>query len=391
MKKIESRPRLYYLDNVKVLLTILVIVHHVGQAYGPTGGYWDFKSAYHLPLLGTFFTINASFFMGLFFFISAYFIPSSLEKHGVKKFVLDRLVRYGIPILFAFFVIVPLDQYYSFVTWRGGPPISFFAYLSKAYFNFGEKPFSMISPSWPELNFGHLWFVQHLLAYSLLYALFYQIGRIFRKSTVKKNPKNSVPGVGTILLYIVIAAYLTGIIRMTYPIDKWVPFLYFIQLEPAHLTSYIFSFVAGIMAYKNRWLDIISQKMAWILFLIGFLMTLFLVYIFATKNQSLGQWFDESRFLYETIMGMTLSFGIVIIAKTLLNRSTPLWKFLSQNAYGAYIFHVPLVILLQSSLEKVPPHHGLLKFLLVSCLSVIASFGVTHLIRMVPGIKKVLG
>jgi peptidoglycan/LPS O-acetylase OafA/YrhL len=32
--------RLFYLDTLRIVLTILVIAHHVGQAYGPTGGYW---------------------------------------------------------------------------------------------------------------------------------------------------------------------------------------------------------------------------------------------------------------------------------------------------------------------------------------------------------------
>ena len=31
--------RLYYLDNLKVCLTVLVIMHHAGQAYGNGGGW----------------------------------------------------------------------------------------------------------------------------------------------------------------------------------------------------------------------------------------------------------------------------------------------------------------------------------------------------------------
>ena len=33
--------RLYYLDNLKVCLTVLVIMHHAGQAYG-NGGDWAY-------------------------------------------------------------------------------------------------------------------------------------------------------------------------------------------------------------------------------------------------------------------------------------------------------------------------------------------------------------
>ena len=37
--------RLYCIDNLRVALTILLIAHHVGQAYGPTGGWWPVQEA----------------------------------------------------------------------------------------------------------------------------------------------------------------------------------------------------------------------------------------------------------------------------------------------------------------------------------------------------------
>ena len=33
-----TQNRQYYLDNLKVFLTVLVIFHHAGQAYGTGGG-----------------------------------------------------------------------------------------------------------------------------------------------------------------------------------------------------------------------------------------------------------------------------------------------------------------------------------------------------------------
>jgi hypothetical protein len=41
----KAAPRLFYLDNLRVMLTVLVIAHHVGQAYGPTGGEWQWQWA----------------------------------------------------------------------------------------------------------------------------------------------------------------------------------------------------------------------------------------------------------------------------------------------------------------------------------------------------------
>ena len=76
--------RLLYLDNLKVCLTVLVIFHHAGQAYGD-GGDWAYapsNPAEVMPWIWHFFSVNAAFFMGLFFLISGCFVPASYDKQG---------------------------------------------------------------------------------------------------------------------------------------------------------------------------------------------------------------------------------------------------------------------------------------------------------------------
>ena len=91
--------RLLYLDNLKVCLTALVIFHHAGQAYGDGGGwaYTPSNPAEVMPWIWHFFSVNAAFFMGLFFLISGYFVPASYDKQGAVVFVQKKLIRLGIP------------------------------------------------------------------------------------------------------------------------------------------------------------------------------------------------------------------------------------------------------------------------------------------------------
>ena len=96
-----SKKRLLYLDNLKVCLTVLLIFHHAGQAYG-NGGAWAYhpsNPAEFMPWIWHFFSVNAAFFMGLFFLISGYFVPTSFDKQGAKVFVKKKLIRLGIPLL----------------------------------------------------------------------------------------------------------------------------------------------------------------------------------------------------------------------------------------------------------------------------------------------------
>ena len=86
LRNFAPMKRLYYLDNLKVCLTVLVIMHHAGQAYG-NGGAWAYtpsNPAEFMPWIWHFFSTNAAFFMGLYFLISGYFVPRSFDKQGAK-------------------------------------------------------------------------------------------------------------------------------------------------------------------------------------------------------------------------------------------------------------------------------------------------------------------
>jgi surface polysaccharide O-acyltransferase-like enzyme len=129
--------RLYYLDNLKVCLTVLVIMHHAGQAYGNGGGwaYTPSNPAEFMPWIWHFFSTNAAFFMGLYFFISGYFVPRSFDMQGAKLFVQKKLLRLGVPLLVMGAILSALSG---------------------------------------KIVIGHMWFVESLLVFCLVYALIRQ-------------------------------------------------------------------------------------------------------------------------------------------------------------------------------------------------------------------------
>ena len=77
MQPVTSSSKINYIANLRVLLTILVILHHTCITYGATGGwyYYDKTSDETATMFMTLFVaVNQSFFMGFFFFLSALFI-----------------------------------------------------------------------------------------------------------------------------------------------------------------------------------------------------------------------------------------------------------------------------------------------------------------------------
>src|SRR5262245_19326225 len=108
--RVAPTSRLEYLDSLKLFLTVLVIAHHVAISYGAAGS-WFFIERESSPLfrdLGTLFTTtNQFYFMGLFFFISGYFTPGALDRKGARRFLRDRFIRLGIPLVLFVTLVSP--------------------------------------------------------------------------------------------------------------------------------------------------------------------------------------------------------------------------------------------------------------------------------------------
>lgn len=106
------KSRLFYVDYIRLLLCCIVIIHHVIMGYCDIGG-WYYESSMQVEgvsriLCTIILGIDQSYFMSLFFFVSALFTPLSLDKKGVAGFVKDRFFRLGIPLLAYVFGMHPL-------------------------------------------------------------------------------------------------------------------------------------------------------------------------------------------------------------------------------------------------------------------------------------------
>lgn len=173
--------RIFFLDNLRVLLAFLVVLDHAAQLYVP-GSAWVIPSEPASPLesfiITMFLILISSFFMGLFFMISAYFVPSSLERKGAAMFMKDRLVKLGVPILIFMFGVFPGIGYVLY------------------YYGLYNQP-------QPLITFGNLWFLALLLLFSAACVAFWRV----KKSPLKT--KRAFPGTKAILGFILIMAFLS--------------------------------------------------------------------------------------------------------------------------------------------------------------------------------------
>ena len=337
--------RLYYLDNLKVCLTVLVIMHHAGQAYG-NGGSWAYtpsNPAEFMPWIWHFFSTNAAFFMGLYFFISGYFVPRSFDKQGSKQFIQKKLLRLGIPLLFMGAIISVLT---------GKPEI------------------------------GHMWFVESLLVFCLIYALICHWVSPIEKEC---NSKPTIIGLLVVALLMGVGSYF---IRQVSPQDHWIwPFgIIPLPMEPAHYLQYVMMFAMGILAYRFKWLDKMSNSTGFTTLLIGIALV---VGNFLRDggpwNAFVWQWFG----IYESLMCVFISLGLIWLSRQFICGTSRFWQWCAAQSFGAYIFHLILMIVLQNAVDGVwMGAFG--KFIFIGVVTTILSFLLTWMVRMIPGVKRVL-
>ena len=98
---------------------------------------------------------------------------------------------------------------------------------------------------------------------------------------------------------------------------------------------------------------------------------------------------DEKR-LWETILFIGMTVFLLYLFRERFNKAGPLLRSMARNVYTVYIVHLPLVwgMNLFFLSVNIPT---ILKFFLVSFITISLSFLLSSLIRKVPYVKRVLG
>ena len=372
----EHPKKIFYIDNLKVGLITLVILHHALNTYGAEGGWYYWQKTTHagaaIPMV-LLITINQSFFMGLFFFLSAYFIPGSYNKKGAVRFVKDRLLRLGIPLVFYSFILSPVLIY--LVNYFGkGHHITFLQFLGGFH-------------DW--IDFGVLWFVAALMLFTGVYVLWRIAGKKYQSKPL------STPSLKTIVWFAAGVGFISFLVRIVFPIG-WI--LNPVGFNLAYFSQYVALFIAGLAAAKDKWLDMLPYNygkrfMRYALRLLLFFPAMGIIQKLTRAPQD---WFTGGlhwqQLLYavwEQLLGFSIIMALLTFGKKFWNKSTVLMAKLSRNAFAVYIFH-PLVLLSLSLCIRNLAIDPAWKLLIVAPLAVLGSFLLASVITLIPGIRKII-
>ena len=351
--------RLYGLDNLRVFLTALVVLHHAAVTYShiPLWYYTEPPHDGSATALDVFLVLNQAYFMGFFFLIAAFFTPGAVDRKGVGRFVRDRLVRLGIPLLLFVVVVravvgipgwsvsgLPFWEYYL-VSWDPGPT----------------------------------WFLEVLLAFSLVYAL-------VRRRRPNPAPVAAAPLRGRwIAAFVVGLAIATVLWRLVVPNGTYVPVLGL--PTPSYLPQYAAMFTVGVLAYRRGWLTGLTRRTArwaWVAAAAAVVVLGPVAYVLTTGFAA-----EVAVAVFEAIFATGMIIGLLVLFRDHVAGHGPWARFLSANAFAVYVLHAVVLTALGIALSGLAAP-AIVKALILGALGLPLCWAFAAAVRALPVVRKVL-
>ena len=375
----RAAPRTDFIDRLRVVLTALVIAHHVAITYGASGSWFyrevtDAVSPSSL-LLTVLTAVDQAFFMGMFFLIAGYFTPGSWRRKGSARFIGERVLRLGVPLLVFGFVLGPLSVALAGVP--SGQPVI-------------ERWLDMMVRA--TFVMGPLWFALALLLFALGWVAWARLP-VCPARAVAAASSDELPSWRTWLFSALGVGAAALVIRQWVPVGQSV-----FGLQLGYFASYVFLFALGCRAAAGRWLERVTARQAigWGLVSAVTVPCLFVAAALAGAlegrpvefNGGLGAAAVVYAF-WEPFVAWGVIAALLYVFRVRFNRPSERFARWSGSAYAAFIVHAPIVVGL-SVLAVRWQGPALLKFAVVAAASTAISFWVAGLLRKIPGATRVL-
>ena len=355
--------RLPYLDNLKVLLVAGVIAVHVAITYGMDGSWYLASYEQVAPAARDAITalgaIGWLFGLGLFFLIAGRLSGPSLERKGAGRFVRERLLRLGLPLVAYTLLVSPVLEYVS-VRADGAQP-AFWPFVSGAIWGFDPGP---------------TWFLEALLVFSAAAALWWR----FRGAT-RRSRQSSIPGplrgrdIAAVAVCIAVTSFA---VRLAFPLGSEQ-----FHLQLAIFPQYALLFAFGVAAGRRGWLEAIAPRTARRCGLAALAAAVALPAILAaggfftaSKDAFAGglAWQTVAIIAVEATLAPCACIYLVWLFKHHFDHQGALGRRLAPAAYGAFLLHPPVIVGLALAIQHLAIPVGL-KLMVVLSAGICASFG----------------
>ncbi|UCF90433.1 MAG: acyltransferase family protein [Desulfobacterales bacterium] len=375
-------------------MVLCVVLQHSSNAY--SGLLWwpvaDNNPSLLVEWVGAF--IDA-FAMPLLFYIAGYFAVLTINKKGVAAFLKGKLKRLGIPWLICIFTICPiLPLVYHYTRDNFTLSTSYWnlwvgLLRNAAGFNIGII-FSMNALMLNNQFYQrYMWFLSLLLLFFFVFSAIYSLKRSwfdpFNKPAITET--SSVLSTLMILAAVGLLTFFCSLImigamfilapRLSNP-EPFFTLGNVIQFRPSRLFLFVIYFTFGILTFKNKWIErgkFSGRLPTWIIsFVIVLTAFFYTCNLMLNGAEDLKKILDPVFFFFLNVLTITTLGLSTSLALQYWNLPTAVNQNLARNSYNMYLAHYLFVIVLQLLLLTVSGMAGLLKFGIVSVLSIICTY-----------------
>ena len=235
----------------------------------------------------------------------------------------------------------------------------------------------------------YMWFLSLLLLFFFVFSAIYSLNRSWFNSINQPVPPEG-PSVLSTLKILVVVGFLTffcsfimiGTMFFLAPkLSNPEPFFTLgnvIQFRPSRLFLFIIYFTFGILTFKNKWIERGKFPGHFPTWLISFVVIL--IAFFYARNlmlngpEDLKKFFGPVFFFFLNFLTISTLGLSASLALKYWNRPTAVNQNLASNSYNMYLAHYLFVIVFQLVLFTVQGMPGLLKFGIVSVLSIMCAY-----------------
>ena len=345
--------RKHYLDNIRWMTVILVVIYHVFYMFnhiGVLGGVGPLGSSMYPDI---FMYVVYPWFMVLMFLVAGISSRYSLSKRTNKEFLKERVVKFLAPTTLGLFVFHWISGYINLRI--GG--------ATELMPSFLIYPISVLSGQ------GPLWFIQLLLIFSLLLVLIRKIDKNDKFYNLCKKCNTAI-----ILLFGILLWGASQILNM--PI-----------ITVFRFGIYFTAFLLGYFVFSH---DEIIERVVKIRIPMLCLASLGSVgYTIFYFGQNCCEGPVLKTFFTNAYMWIAI-LAIIGCFKKYLDKTNPVFDYLSKSSYGIYIVHYPVVLVPAYLFYTYTNLPTALIYILVAVIGFIGTFLLYEGIRRVPVLRFII-
>lgn len=323
--------RMYFLDNLRSFIILLVVLYHAALAYMVRGPQWyyvvDTQNAFFFNIVVI---CSDVFVMPVMFFLAGFFAIRSMIRKSQLAFWQDKIVRIVIPYFAGIIFLAPVVNYMFFLS-RSVTPPPYLDYWANTFFHLARQH-------------AHFWFLGVLTLFFLGLSLIY---RCYKPLSYDAE-QSSLPSITFILGFGVVTSIVFWGIKQVLDDYTWIMIKHLIMFQPTRCVLYIFYFALGVYAYHRRWFfagGYMPEVKFWVpaAIVLGSCYTQFRILFWAKKDQLLvmvGHDLLYCFFCLATVLALAAFFYRYV------NYTSGFLSKLAGNSYGIYFIHQPILMLL---------------------------------------------